>query len=101
MECVLCKRCQLSKSFSARDKPKKIDFKNVSNTSNNHILKEIIDHGIGNVGDKFTVIAFNNRYRITIHSKSKKYVILKQEYMHFDKLKGYIPINLRFVRLSF
>lgn len=100
MEVELCKRCQLSKSFSMHDKPKMIDFKNVSNTSNNYILKGIIDHGIGKIGDRFTVIAFKNRYRITIYSKSKRYVVLKQEYMHFDKVNNYIPVNWRFVRLS-
>ena len=95
----LCKKCLITKAFNNKQKPILIDYKEVDNSSKNLILKEIINHGLGKIRDQFTVIVYQNRYRITIKAKYINSYLLTQEYMHFDSNNGYIPVRWRYVKI--
>lgn len=97
MAAGLCTKCEISVNFSVNKIPPHFDLKPVS-TSDNEILRCILEKNIFEKCVKFVVLVDGARYGIEITKIAKTTVFLKQFVLHYNG-DNLVPVYVRFVKI--
>jgi hypothetical protein len=99
MSTKLCDKCEISLAYPVRDFPSRVDYRPVSNKTDNEILVRILHRKTSFVkGNKFIVLVDGSRYGIEIVNVNKQYVSLKQYFLHYNG-DNLVPTVVRSVNI--
>lgn len=95
----LCSKCEISLNFSVNKIPPHFDYKLVSTSKNNEVLREILENKNKiQKPCKFLILVDVARYGIEVMRTTKDTVLLKQFVLHYNG-KELVPVYVRFVKI--